>query len=452
MWLCYGAGVLEKAGFDVRIVDAPAWGWDLEQVERDAKQWLPNLVVLETSTPSIEEDARVATRLKELLPGSVILLFGTHVSALPQDALRLAQGADGIVAGELEMTLKDTAERMDQGISLEGTPGLYYRRGHTVQIPKTRSWIENLDDVPFVSDVYERHLRVEDYFNPNALYPMVTMVTSRGCPNSCTFCVYPQVYSGRSVRLRSVDNVVTEVLRIQERFPQVRGLFFEDDTFTQDRDRCVALSRAFQRAGVRLRWTVNARVGLDFEALKAMKDGGCRLMCVGFESGDSEILKTIKKGIHIEDMVRFAKDARRAGLLVHGCFMAGLPGETRETLEKTYRLAIRLAPDTAQFFPVMVYPGTEAFAWYERRGWITAKGFKDWVTQEGLHRCVVRTQDLSSKEIVDFCDRARRRFYLRPKYLLYKGFQSFRDRDERKRNVKAARTLFRYLFRASLRE
>ena len=453
MWLCYGAGLLEREGHDVQVFDAPARDWDLERVEEEVKRVEADLIVMETSTPSIDEDALVASRLKDALPQSTLLLFGTHVTALPAESLEKAKGADAVVVGEMEMTVKEVAEKLEKGLSLLDTSGLVLRtedeRPYRV---KARPLIEDLDALPFVSEVYERYLRIEDYFNPNALYPMVTIISSRGCPNRCTYCVYPQLYTGRRLRLRSVDNVVAEVMRIQERFPQARGLFFEDDTFTMERDRCIRLSKAFKEAGLRLRWTVNARVGLDYEALRAMKEGGCRLLCVGFESGDAKILKAIKKGIRPEDMERFMRDARRAGLLVHGCFMAGLPGETRETLERTLALAMRLNPDTAQFFPVMVYPGTEAYTWYEEEGLLVAKRFRDWVTQEGLHNCVVRTEGLSAKEIVDFCDYARRRFYLRPRYLLYKGIQSLRDRDEWKRNAKAARTLFHYLFRASLKE
>ena len=129
--------------------------------------------------------------------------------------------------------------------------------------------------------------------------------------------------------------------------------------------------------------------------------------------------------------------------------MAGLPGETKETMEQTLKLAKKLNPDTVQFYPVMVYPGTEAYDWYQTRGLISTQDFSKWLTPRGLHNTVIRTEELSSQEIVRFCDDARRAFYLRPIYLLYKAKQSVTDPHEMKRNLKSARTFIRYLFKGS---
>ena len=136
--------------------------------------------------------------------------------------------------------------------------------------------------------------------------------------------------------------------------------------------------------------------------------------------------------------------------MIHGCFMLGNKGETRETLEKTLQLAKELKPDTAQFFPIMVYPGTEAYKYFNMLGWLVTKDFREWITKEGLHSSVVSNPNLPYKELVAFCDRARREFYLRPQYILSKIVQIVVHPKEAKRVLKAGLVLFRYLFNPSI--
>jgi radical SAM superfamily enzyme YgiQ (UPF0313 family) len=178
-----------------------------------------------------------------------------------------------------------------------------------------------------------------------------------------------------------------------------------------------------------------------------MKQAGCRLLVAGFESGDQAVLDKINKGITIEQSEEFAHNAKKAGLRVHGCFMIGNRGEDQQTLQRTLDFALRLPLDTAQFFPLMVYPGTEAYRWAEEKGYIRACSFRQWLTPEGMHNCVLHTEKLSARDLVDFCDYARRRFYLRPWYLAYKALDVMRNPGEIGRTVKAATTLANHLFR-----
>jgi anaerobic magnesium-protoporphyrin IX monomethyl ester cyclase len=155
------------------------------------------------------------------------------------------------------------------------------------------------------------------------------------------------------------------------------------------------------------------------------------------------------KGVTVAQMRQFMRDARRAGILVHGCFMVGNPGETRETMARTLQLAKELNPDTAQFFPLMVYPGTEAYAWADGHGYLTTHDFSRWLTPEGLHECVLSLPGLSSQELVAWCDDARRSFYLRPRYMVAKLRQVIARPSELKRVAMAARTFFPFLFRGT---
>lgn len=449
MWLAYSAGVLMENGFDVDFIDAPADGIAMDEIEERVKGFNPVLIVMDTSTPSIANDVAIAGRLRGICQDSFITLVGTHVSALPEDVLKMSRSIGAVARHEYDYTILDIARAIEKGKSPDSVLGISFRRGDDIVHNPNRPYIENLDEIPFVSKVYKKFLKIENYFNPNALYPMVTITTSRGCPFPCTFCVYPQTLMGRGFRLRSVENVVDEMKYIVENFPEAKAIFFEDDTITVNKKRCKELSELIIKKGINISWTANSRIGLDYETMYLMRKAGCRSLCVGFESGSQKILDNMKKKTKLSEMKEFMENARKAGMLIHGCFMAGLPGETKETLRETLELAKSLSPDTVQFYPVMVYPGTEAYAWYKERGLINTSDFNKWITPEGLHNTVISTERLSSEDLVRFCDNARREFYLRPRYILYKLAQMFTHPREMRRTLKAGRTFFKYLIRGS---
>ena len=449
MWLSYAAGVLEKNNYEVDLIDAPADGYTLNEILLRAKKLQPQMIIMDTSTPSIYNDAAVAVELKKICPSSFITLVGTHVSALPGESLMLNEGIDAVARYEYDYTLLDLAGTLAKNGNLKNVSGISFRDNGEIIHNPLRPFIENLDELPFVSAVYKKFLKIENYFNPNALYPMVTITTSRGCPFKCTFCVYPQTLMGNHYRMRSVQNVVAEMEYITENFPQAKAVFFEDDTLTVNKERCLELSESIIKKGIKISWTANARVGLDLETMKKMKEAGCRSFCVGFESGSQVILDGMKKNIKLEKMHEFMKTAKKAGMLIHGCFMAGLPGETNATMKQTLELAIQLDPDTVQFYPVMVYPGTKAYEWYKDKGFLVTEDFSKWLTPGGLHNTVVRTEALLPEELVRFCDNARRKFYLRPGYLFYKLGQMITHPREIKRTLKSLKTFLKYLIKGS---
>jgi radical SAM superfamily enzyme YgiQ (UPF0313 family) len=449
MWLSYAAGVLEQDGHEIDFIDAPADGYEIDRVVERCKEFKPDLLVLDTSTPSIYNDVSIAGELKDLFPASFIILVGTHVSALPHETMNIDMRIDAVALREYDYTLRDLARTLESKGRLKEVSGILYREDGKIVENEKRPLIEDLDDIPFVSRIYRKFLNIENYFNPNALFPMVTVTTSRGCPFKCTFCVYPQTLMGRGFRLRSVRNVVDEMEYIVNNFPRAKAIFFEDDTLTVNKKRCIELSESIIQRGIKISWTANARVGLDLETMKIMKKAGCRSFCVGFESGSQLILDSMHKSTRIDVMFDFMKNAKRSGILVHGCFMAGLPGETEETMRQTLDLAKRLNPDTVQFYPVMVYPGTEAYDWYKSNDLLTTDDFSKWLTPGGLHNTVVNTQDLSPVDIVRFCDNARREFYMRPAYLFYKMGQLIFHPQETRRTIKSAKTFFKYLFKGT---
>ena len=452
IWLASCAGVLENIGFEVSLIDAPARDLDETWVLNECARLQPKLVVVDTSTPSADNDIYFCKKIRDVLPESFIVLVGTHVSALPEESLLKNEGPNAVARGEYDNTIRDLAlllagsnRSVMAGMDLRNIRGLSFKVNGKVVHNEDRLFIEELDQLPWVSRVYKKHLRIEDYFNPNALYPMVTLMTGRGCPYRCSFCLYPQTMMGRKYRFRTVGDVVNEIEYVVKEIPEARSIFFEDDTLTANKKRCVELCDAIIQRGIQIAWTANSRVDVELETMLKMKASGCRELCVGFESGDDRILKAMNKGTTRARMIQFMHDARRAGVLVHGCFIIGFPGETLEDVRRTIEFAIELEPDTVQFYPIMVYPGTEAYEEYRQRGWLTAKSYRDWLTEDGLHNCVVKNEIFTSEELVRWCDYARRKFYLRPGYIMYKSIQMLRRPSEFVRTAKAARTFFNHL-------
>ncbi|MCK4807476.1 MAG: radical SAM protein, partial [Candidatus Aegiribacteria sp.] len=402
-------------------------------------------------TPSIESDVRFADTIA--MAGRFVALVGTHPSALPDDTLKMGNRFSCIVVGEYENPLTGLAEAIDNGNEPAGVRGLYLRQANGEAVfTGDGERVRDLDSLPYVSSIYSKHLDIYRYNNPNALYPQVMIMGGRGCPHGCTFCVFPQTLQGKKFRRRSVENITGEMLWVQNNMPEVRAVFFEDDTISVDRGRLRELAESFTRNGVSVSWTSNMRADVDHETLRLCRKAGLRTVCVGFESGSNRMLTNMRKGITVEMSLEFAENARKAGILIHGCFMVGTQGEDRETMRETLELALKINPDTAQFYPMMVYPGTEAYRQALESNNLIAESWRDWLTEEGLHSCVIRTEKLSSEELVDFCDYARRRFYLRPLYIIRKLLRSLLDGDERRRTFRAFSTFKKYLFRNSRRK
>lgn len=450
MWLAYAVGALENAGHTCMLIDVPADPhWTRDKALRHIESEEYDLAIIDTSTPTIANDAGYAAAVKNVSPDTVTVLVGPHVSALPEEVLKEYDGINGVLRGEYDTTVVALAETLEADKAPTEVEGVTWRLGDCVVSAPERPLSGNLDGLPYVSQIYEKFLDIRNYFYSHSRYPVVTTLSARGCPHYCVFCVYPQVFSGREYRARSIDDVIGELEYINGTWPNLGELMFEDDTFSVDRERTRRLCEAMTDEGLGLIWSANARADVDYETLRAMREAGCRLLCVGVESGDDSVLDSMGKSINRGRIEQFFADTKRAGILIHACFMVGNPGETRETMENTLRFARKLKPDTAQFFPIMVYPGTAIYRWVEQRGYLTADDYSDWLTDEGSHNCVVDLPDLPASELVAFCDRARREFYLSPGYLFYKLKQSLRHPSELGRTAKSARVFIKHLIKGT---
>ena len=304
MWLAYATGVLEEAGFACKLIDAPAAGVSLDDIIRTQLTiFSPKLIVLATSTPSIFSDLATAALLK-IKYGAYIILVGTHPTALPEEVLKMDEAVDAVVRGEFEYPVLQLAERLKAGKLelefLQAIGGLSFRwQGEIVHNPPAEL-LYDLDRLPFVSRTYRKHLNYHDYFYAHSRYPIVTIITGRGCPHRCIYCVYPQVFSGRKLRYRSIENVVDEIEYILTDFPDIKELMFEDDTLTINKKRCFEFAGEILRRGLNFRWSANSRADVDYDTLKILQQAGLRLLCVGIESGDQAILDNMKKGLKVE--------------------------------------------------------------------------------------------------------------------------------------------------------
>ena len=447
IWLALAAGVVEKNGHNIILIDAPAEAISVEETMSRLSKFNPQIAVIETSTGSISNDLRFAEELKKKFNSIFLCLVGNHVTAVDKETLEQSKLIDAIARNEYEATLVDLAERIEKKGCLKNVLSLTWRNGSEIIVNGHRpaATQEELDAMPFASEIFKRFCNSRDYFFAAGRFPQMMVYTGRGCPYLCTWCVYPQNFYGHTYRHRSPQSIADEFKYIEENFPEVVEVTIEDDTYTVFKKHTIEICKLLIAQNNKLTWTCNVRADLDEETMHWMKKANCRLVIVGFESGSNEILKLMKKGVRVEQFTA-AENARKAGLLIHACYMMGNRGETLQTMNETLTLAKRMNTDTAQFFPLMLYPGTEAFEWAKKEDLITAKTWDDWLTPEGLHNTVVGTHDLSAQEIVDFCNYARREYYLRPAYFLMKTKNIIKHPSELRRTLKAFLTLYKHLF------
>jgi hopanoid biosynthesis associated radical SAM protein HpnJ len=400
VWLCYPAGMLP----DSKVVDAPPQGVSIEQTVEMAKDF--ELLVLFTSTPGFHVDVKIAEMMKESNSKLKVAFVGPPVTVEPEKALR-EPAIDFIIRREFDYQIVDYAN----GKPIEEIPGASYRAtdGTFVHNPEA-PYIENLDELPWVSKVYKRDLNFKRYNVPFLLNPFISFYTSRGCPAMCTFCLWPQTHSGHRWRLRSTDDIAAECQYILENFAGLKEIFFDDDTFNYQKARTIELCKKL--APLNFTWSCTSRVTTDFDTLKAMKDAGCRLLIVGYESGDQQILKNIKKGATLDMARRFTANCHKLGLVVHGDFIVGLPGESRESLRHTIDFAKEIDVETIQVSIAHPYPGTEFFDYVKKNDLITI----DSMTDESGHQLPnIIYPGLDRGELVEWVEKFYGEYYFRPK-------------------------------------
>ncbi|HEY2664808.1 MAG TPA: hopanoid biosynthesis associated radical SAM protein HpnJ [Candidatus Binataceae bacterium] len=425
-WLAYPAGMIPGA----RLIDAPPHDISVGQTIEQARNF--DLVVLHTSTPSFRLDCRTAESIKAANPHCLIAFVGGHPTALPEDTLKASEAIDIAARKEFDHSMVEVA----QGMEWTKIGGISYRKNGAIHHNPDRPVMttEELDRLPFVTEVYDKNLDYLKYNSPYCQYPYVSIYTGRGCPAKCTFCLWPQVTQGHRYRVRSPENVFDEVSQMKAKFPRMKELFFDDDTFTADPARARKIAQLIKPLGIT--WSTNSRANVDYETLKILKDGGLRLFVVGYESGNAQILKNIKKGVGLERARRFTRDCRDVGILIHGTFILGLPGESHETIRETMKFAREMDCETIQVSLASPYPGTELYDYVKANGLLAVDPLLD---ESGYQKCTIKYPGISNDEIYSSVEKFYRSFYFRPRYIFKAVRKMTKSRDERKRMLKEGR-------------
>jgi hopanoid biosynthesis associated radical SAM protein HpnJ len=431
-WLAQPAALVPGS----KLIDAPPHHQTVEDVLKIAKDY--ELVILHTSTPSLPNDVKCAAAIKAQNPAVKIGLIGAHVAVLPEPTLQENPIIDFVCRHEFDYTCKELAEDKPW----DQINGLSYRDGNQeIRHNPDRELIHDWDAMPSVLPVYNRDLYISKYFIGYLLHPYVSFYTGRGCPAKCTFCLWPQTIGGHQYRTKSPEVVGRELEEAKAIFGDtVREYMFDDDTFTIDRERAIAISHHMKR--LKLTWSCNARANLSYDTLKQLRDNGLRLLLVGFESGNQEILDRIKKGIRVEMAREFMKNCRKLGITVHGTFIIGLPIETRETIAETIRFACEINPHTIQVSIAAPYPGTELYAQAQANGWFNQNAM---VATSGIQASTLQYPDLSSGDIEDAVEQMYRQFYFRPQAILPIVREMLGDRQMLVRRLREGKEFFSYL-------
>ena len=432
-WLAQPAALVEGS----KLIDAPPHRLKFEDVVPEATS--RDLVVMHTSTPSFASDVRTAEALKALKPSLKIGLIGAKVAVEPEKSLEASHAIDFVARNEFDFTIKEVAEGRD----LASIAGLSWRRGDgTIVHNDERAILENMDTLPFVTPVYKRDLVIENYFGGYLKHPYISFYTGRGCKSRCTFCLWPQTIGGHRYRTRSVGHVIEELKWARNAFPQVKEFFFDDDTLTDNVPRVMELARAIGKLGIV--WSCNAKANVPREALEVMKDNGLRLLLVGYESGNQKILHNIKKGMRVDVAKRFTKDCHELGIVIHGTFILGLPGETKETIEETIKFATEINPHTIQVSLAAPYAGTFLYNQAMENRWLVDENM-DLLTDRGTQVASLNYPHLSHTEIFQSVDDFYKRFYFRaPKIASIVG-EMIMSPEMMKRRLREGLEFFRFL-------
>lgn len=394
IWLGYCGCFLEKHGHNIKFVDSPAYGLNHDQTEAIFLEYKPDLLVVYTGTKSEDNDISFTERLIEKWDCSAILV-GPYFSINPIKTLSKSTKLKLGVESEFELPILEFLE----GKELKEIKNLIWRDGDEIRTNEKRPYLsgEELDGFPFVSDFFNRHLDFRYYRAPSEYHPFMDIMTGRGCQwGLCTYCLWVHSFiKGRTYNTRSIENVIDEFDFIEKHIPKIKSVMIQDDTFTTERAR--DFSEAKLKHGNRLIWSCYARGNMDYDTLKLMKQAGCRNLHVGFESGDPQVLRGIRKGITKEIMTKFAWDAKKAGLQIHGDFAIGFPGETPETINETVQWACQIRPHTAQFQLMIPFPGTPFYEELESKGW--------------LKNGAPNYPEMSTKQLEEMAKKAYRSFY-----------------------------------------
>lgn len=407
LYHAYAAAILEKNNIEVGAIDAVDQELTIEKFVEKVGEFSPDYIFLETSYPSYNIDKKTIGKLKKQV-NAKIGIFGPDATARGEFLMKDCKEIDFVIVGEWDYTITE----ISSGKDAKKIKGIYYRDGEKIKKTEKRNLIANLDELPFPA----RHLYpINSYQEPINYRPQFLISTSRGCPFGCSFCVYPQTISGIGFRKRSVKNVINEIEFLIEKYG-ARVINIEDDTFTVDVKRVEEICNEIIKRKIKIFWQCYSSVNIqDFAMYKKMKKAGCEMVRFGVESASFAAQKHAHKNLSVEKIKNGFSLAKKAGLKTFGTFTFGLPGETKESINETIKLAIELNPYAVQFSYIVAYPGTILYEEAKKNNWLIKEN------QNGLGGCInpaILPEGLEIEELGGVVQRAYKKFYLRPKYIL----------------------------------
>ncbi|MHC4872335.1 MAG: B12-binding domain-containing radical SAM protein [Planctomycetota bacterium] len=405
--LAWIAAVLEQEKHEVEILDTHALRMDHDKIREELQsRGKYDIYGITATTALIRSALQISKNIKQLFSDTITVLGGVHPTVLPEEVIK-DSNVDIVVRGEGEHTLLEIAD----GKPLTEITGITYRDGEEIIHTPERELIADLNDLPLPA----YHLLPMDKYHPAAgaakNLPATSMLATRGCPGRCTFCY--RIFGPR-LRVRKGERIAEELKLLYDKYG-IREICFYDDTFTAVKKEIRAFCECLKEMKLDLTWNCFSRVdSVDEEILKLMKETGCHQVMYGIESGSEKILTNIGKRADLEKAIRAVKLTQEAGLDVRAAFMLGNPGETKETIEETINLAIRLNPELAIFNITTPFPGTEMFEWADKEGYLLTYNWEDY----DLAHAVMELPTISRAEVQEYYNKAYRRFFFRPAYML----------------------------------
>ena len=406
--------VLEEEKIECYLLDAVGEELNIAQTQNRVREINPDFLIVITATSTFGHDAEFVRRIKDRNKNIKSIFCGTHVMTMPEEVLKY-EGIDLIVLGEPEYVVKEIILALLNKKPLNDVRGIGFKDGNRLLFTGKAPLIEDIDKLPFPA----RHLLPKNvnYFNPLAKrYPYTTLMSSRGCPFNCNYCVAHVVY-GNKFRARSAGNVVAEIEECIKKYG-TKEFFFRDETFTINRQRVLDICQLIREKELDISWICASRVDtIDREMMSSMKKAGCHMIKFGVESGSQKILNNLRKGISVQqsrDVFRWANELK-IDTVAH--MMLGSPGETRETIRETIDFAKEIKPSYVSFNVTTPYPGTDL--WREVQDKLNISDFSVYDIEKVSETALFNKAfcDLPKKVIEDAYDIAFREFYFRPSYI-----------------------------------
>lgn len=402
-FLAYAAALLLKEGFDVEVIDAVTLDISTQRFKDMIEASKPDILLLETTTPTIEQDLILVREIKNKINTNIILT-GTHVTTFALDLMQKTEEIDYILLGEYELTLLELAKRVREDKAIEGLRGLVYRKNGNIISTGRASLIEPLDVLPFPArDIFPTNSAPDirtywDGFCQN--WPAIQMQASRGCPYNCSFCVWNQViYANGKYRTFSPSRVVDEMEHIVNKYG-AKEIYFDDDDFTINRQFVLSICQQIKQRNLNIKWScMGDIINLDREVIRVMASAGCIGIKFGVESASKRILNKIGKPVDLDRVRQVAKYCNHYGIKTHATFTIGILDETPDTLRETFIFARGLNVSSIQVSICTPFPGTRLFQEAKEKGFLKNS---EWSNFDGKAKGMIGSPYLDNNELEKF--------------------------------------------------